>query len=143
MSDTVQEKKETTSSVVPKKALSKLQQLQAAAKLTGEIVAKNHPEVKLGEKKSNTVPMGGAAPTTRRSRGSATEPIEKFSDDTKGIRVGSTVVFPERRGGLDKVQGTVKRMFKFVDEDREEARIEGPGGKRWYRFEKELELVKE
>jgi hypothetical protein len=142
MSDTVDEKKAVVSTT-PKKALSKLQQLQAAAKLTGEIVAKNHPEVKLGEKKSDTVPMRGAAPTTRRSRGSATEPIEKFSDDTKGIRVGSTVVFPERRGGLDKVQGTVKRMFKFVDEDREEARIEGPGGKRWYRFEKELELVKE
>lgn len=75
-----------------------------------------------------------------------TRTIEKFADDTKGIRAGSTVTIKEK--GTEKVMtGTVQRLFDFFAKpERQEAKImvTGADGKtktRHYRFEKDITPV--
>ena len=76
-----------------------------------------------------------------------TRTIEKFADDTKGIRAGHMVTFTEHKGGAGKVlTGQVQRLFDFyLKPERQEAKIMVTNAKgektRYYRFEKDLAPV--
>ena len=118
--------------VVSTKPMTKLQQLIAKAHITGEIVAKTQkPQVVEEVKKSD-----------KHKPNETTHTIEAFSDDTKGIRTGMTVSFPDsNKPGALIIEGTVQRLFAFYREVREEAKIKGTDGKRYYRFEKDINPV--
>ena len=72
--------------------------------------------------------------------GETTRDIEKFVDDTKGIRKGTRVTFLENnKPGAKTIHGTVQRLFDFwAKPTRQEAKIKGDNGARIYRFEKDL-----
>lgn len=123
----------TNSTATPEvkgKPLSKLQQLIAKAHITGEIVAKTQtPKVEEVVKKSD-----------KHKPNETTHTIEAFTDDTKGLRAGQTVLFPEsNKAGALIIEGVIQRIFSFYREVREEAKIKGTDGKRYYRFEKDIQ----
>ena len=123
---------EGVKSVGPAKPMTKLQQLIAKAHITGEIVAKTQ-KAKVEE----------VIKTSEKHKpNETTHTVEAFSDDTKGIRAGQVVSFPSsnKPGGLI-IEGVVQRIFAFVREEREEAKIKGTDGKRYYRFEKDINPV--
>jgi len=116
----------------PKKPLSVLQQLQAKAKLTGEIVAKTQTPKPIEEVKVSS----------KHKPNETTQTLEAFSDDTKGLRTGMTVSFPSsNKPGAMIMEGKIQRIFGFIRETREEAKIKGTDGKRYYRFEKDINPV--
>jgi hypothetical protein len=114
------------------KPLTKLQQLIAKAHITGAIVAKTQtPKVEEEVKKSD-----------KHKPNETTHTIEAFSDDTKGLRTGQTVSFPDsNKPGALIIEGKIQRIFAFYREVREEAKIKGTDGKRYYRFEKDIQPV--
>ena len=82
--------------------------------------------------------------TTKNKPGETTRTIEKFEDDTKGLRIGSQVTFLENnKPGAKVMQGVIQRIFDFYGtrNNRQEAKIKGAGGERIYRFEKDLTPV--
>jgi len=119
---------------VKAKPLSKLQQLIAKAHITGEIVAKTQtPKVEEVVKKSE-----------KHKPNETTYTIESFTDDTKGLRAGQTVSFPDsNKAGALIIEGKIERIFSFYREVREEAKIKGTDGKRYYRFEKSINPIEE
>ena len=76
-----------------------------------------------------------------------TRTIEKFADDSKGIRAGSEVTFTENnKPGAKVLTGKVQRLFDFwLKPERQEAKImvtDSKGNKtRYYRFEKDIQPV--
>ena len=72
-----------------------------------------------------------------------TRTIEMFKDDTKGIRAGTLVSFKENNKPEAKtITGKVQRVFDFyLKPERQEAKIKGDNGNRYYRFEKDLSLI--
>jgi len=85
------------------------------------------------------------AKVEKNKTGETTRTIEKFDDDTKGIRAGQVVTFLEK--GTNKVlTGTVQRLFDFYGNrnNRQEAKImvgTKPNQTRHYRFEKDITPV--
>jgi len=70
--------------------------------------------------------------------GETTRTIIAFADDTKGIRAGSRVTFLENnQPGAKTLAGTVQRVFDFygLKNNRQEVKIKGDNGQRYYRFE--------
>jgi hypothetical protein len=73
--------------------------------------------------------------------GETTRTIEKFTDDTKGIRAGKRVTFLENnKPGAKTLAGLVQRVFDFYGkrDNRQEVKIKGDNGQRYYRFEKDI-----
>ena len=72
-----------------------------------------------------------------------TRTIEMFADDTKGIRAGTKVSFKEsNKPEAKSITGTVQRVFDFwLKPERQEAKIKGDNGNRYYRFEKDLTVI--
>ena len=75
--------------------------------------------------------------------GETTRTIISFTDDTKGIRAGTLVSFLENnQPGAKTKTGKVQRVFDFYDKvkfpTREEVKIKGDDGNRYYRFEKDV-----
>jgi len=72
-----------------------------------------------------------------------TRTIESFKDDTKGIRVGTEVSFKESsKPDAKMTTGKVQRIFDFYAKpERQEAKIKGANGNRYYRFEKDLTVI--
>jgi hypothetical protein len=72
-----------------------------------------------------------------------TRTIEAFADDTKGIRVGTPVMFKESsKPDAKMIPGKVQRVFDFYAKpERQEAKIKGENGNRYYRFEKDLTVI--
>lgn len=92
------------------------------------------------------VSEGAAAPVVKKPKNKpneTTRTIEKFNDDTKGIRVGTRVSFKDSNKPDAKViAGTVQRVFDFyLKPERQEAKIKGDNGNRYYRFEKDLTVI--
>lgn len=131
VAEKTEEKTEKTSSA-PVKARTIFQQMQAKAAITGAIVAKTQ----------NIKPEEPKEATTKHKPNETTCTIEAFSDDTKGIRKDDTVTFPSStKAGSILMEGKVQRIFKFLRETREEAKIKGTDGKRYYRREKDINKV--
>ena len=83
-----------------------------------------------------------AAAPAKKKPGETTYTIEKFTDDTKGIRAGDTISFNQSNKGTGPViEGVAQRIFRWFEKDREEVKIKGTDGKRYYRFEKDITLV--
>ena len=72
-----------------------------------------------------------------------TRTIIAFTDDTKGIRAGTIVTFLENnKPGAKTLQGKVQRVFDFyLKPERQEVKIKGDNGNRYYRFEKDLTVI--
>jgi hypothetical protein len=72
-----------------------------------------------------------------------TRTIEMFADDTKGIRTGTLVSFKEsNKPDAKTMTGKVQRVFDFyLKPARQEAKIKGDNGNRYYRFEKDLIVI--
>jgi hypothetical protein len=66
-------------------------------------------------------------------------PLDNFSNDTKGLRSGHRVKFPEsRKPGALLIKGTIKHIFKNHKTGKEEAKIKGDDGKDHFRYEREI-----
>jgi hypothetical protein len=86
--------------------------------------------------------VAAASVATKKKPGETTYTIEKFTDDTKGIRAGDTISFNQSNKGTGPViEGVAQRIFRWFEKDREEVKIKGTDGKRYYRFEKDITLV--
>jgi hypothetical protein len=80
--------------------------------------------------------------TTKKKPGETTFTVEHFTNDEKGIRAGDTVSFNQSNKGTGAViEGVAQRIFRWYDKDREEVKIKGTDGNRYYRFEKDVQLV--
>lgn len=90
-----------------------------------------------------TAPEAPAAPAPGKKKpGETTYTIEAFTGNAKGIKAGTVVSFTQSNKGTGPViEGTVQRVFRWFEKDREEAKIKGTDGKRYYRFEKDLTPV--
>lgn len=81
-------------------------------------------------------------PKSRKKReGSTTKTIEAFTDAPE-LKIGDEVTFNESRSDKTQVTGTIKRIFKhrkkINGKDREEARILGENGKRYFKQVKDF-----
>lgn len=77
--------------------------------------------------------------TDKRKNGETTITIKKFSDDTKGLRVGDEIRFPEsRKKGAAFKDGEITRIFKNNDTGKEEASIKSDRPKPYFRYEHEI-----
>lgn len=65
-----------------------------------------------------------------------------FTDDSKGLRAGDMVRYPKAKNGTDTMTGKLQRIFGFFRESREEGKILGDDGKRYYRFLKDIDRTK-
>ena len=80
----------------------------------------------------------------RRRRGEVGIIIEAFTDDTKGLRAGDSVLFPEsRKKGAEWIEGKIDHIFFNSDTTKQEAKIivdDGTKyGKKYYRELHEIE----
>ena len=71
----------------------------------------------------------------KRKPGETTQAIEKFSDDTKGLRENDRVVIDTSYGPK---HGTIKRIFDYPEKNQQEAKILCDDGTRLYRKEKDI-----
>jgi hypothetical protein len=86
---------------------------------------------------------GPVTPPAKKKPGETTYTIEAFTKDDKGIRAGDTISFNQSNKGTGPViEGVAQRLFRWFDKpEREEVKIKGTDGKRYYRFEKDVTLV--
>jgi hypothetical protein len=115
-----------------------VQESIAAESVTTDAPATDAPEV--------PAPVEAITAKVEKNKpGETTRTIEKFTDDTKGIRAGSMVTFLEK--GTNKVlTGQVQRVFDFYGkrDNRQEVKImvgTKPNQTRHYRFEKDITPV--
>ena len=102
--------------------------------------ATDTPEADAPKAEGEAAPV--AATPAKKKPGETTYTIEKFTDDAKGIRAGDTVSFNQSNKGTGPViEGVAQRLFRWFEKDREEVKIKGTDGKRYYRFEKDVTLV--
>ena len=102
--------------------------------------ATDTPEADAPKAEGEAAPV--AATPAKKKPGETTYTIEKFTDDTKGIRAGDTISFNQSNKGTGPViEGVAQRIFRWFEKDREEVKIKGTDGKRYYRFEKDITLV--
>jgi hypothetical protein len=119
-----------------KKLSTPAPEVQAPVETVQDIIA--------GEATTSDVPEVSApaeiiilAKVEKNKPGETTRTIEKFTDDTKGIRAGSKVTFLENnKPGAKTLTGSVQRVFDFyLKPERQEVKIKGDNGQRYYRFE--------
>jgi hypothetical protein len=68
--------------------------------------------------------------------------LDIFTDDIIGLRVGDRVKFPaSRKKGAPLITGTIARIFKNNNTGHEEAKIKGDDGKRYYRYQHEIQKI--
>lgn len=122
--------------------VEKIQEQMAQDSITTDAPENNTPEGNETEVKAPVVVAKG-----KNKPFETTRTIDKFADDTKGIRAGHMVTFTEHKGGTGKVlTGQVQRLFDFwLKPERQEAKImvtDAKGNKtRFYRFEKDITPV--
>ena len=112
-----------------------------------EVAASENPVAEVQEVIAAEAVTSEAAPAVEKKPknkpNETTRTIEHFADDSKGIRPGTKVSFAESNKPDAKViTGTVQRIFDFwLKPERQEAKIKGDNGNRYYRFEKQLTVI--